>query len=116
LLTRNGVIVLVAAISPYRDARREVRSMIGEFIEVYVNAPLDVCEQRDMKGLYKKARAGQLRCFTGVDDPYEPPPAPDVECRTDLESIEESVIKVLECVLKHLEVDEPNRPQRTSKT
>ena len=95
LLTRNGVIVLVAAISPYRETREEVRRKIGDFIEVYVNAPLEVCEKRDVKGLYKKARAGEIKNFTGIDDPYEPPLNPEVECRTDLESVEESVAKVL---------------------
>ncbi len=95
LLTRNGVIVLVAAISPYRETREEVRRKIGDFIEVYVNAPLEVCEERDVKGLYKKARAGEIKNFTGVDDPYEPPLNPEVECRTDLESVDESVAKVL---------------------
>ena len=95
LLTRNGVIVLVAAISPYRETREEVRRKIGDFIEVYVNAPLEVCEQRDVKGLYKKAREGKIKNFTGISDPYEPPLNPEVECRTDLESVDESVAKVL---------------------
>jgi len=95
LLTRNGVIVLVAAISPYRETREEVRRKIGDFIEVYVNAPLEVCEKRDVKGLYKKARAGEIKNFTGIDDPYEPPLNPEVECRTDLETVAESVSKVL---------------------
>jgi len=95
LLTRNGVIAIVAAISPYREIRDEVRARVGSFIEVFVNAPLDVCEQRDTKGLYRKARAGEIRGFTGIDDPYEPPLHPEVECRTDLESLEESASKVL---------------------
>lgn len=95
LLTRNQVIVLVSAISPYQEIRQEVRERIGNFIEVYVNAPLAICEQRDVKGLYKKARAGEIKNFTGIDDPYEPPLNPDVECRTDLETLEESVAKVL---------------------
>ena len=96
LLTRNGVIVLVSAISPYREIRNEVKQRIGNFIEVYVNAPLEVCEQRDVKGLYKRARAGEIKNFTGIDDPYEPPENPEVECRTDKETIEESVAKVLQ--------------------
>lgn len=95
LLTRNGVMVLVAAISPYRAVRDEVRRQNGDFVEVYVNAPLEVCERRDVKGLYKKARLGQIRNFTGIDDPYEPPVNPDVECETDREAIEESMTKVL---------------------
>jgi adenylylsulfate kinase len=95
LLTRNGVIVLVSAISPYRNIRDEVRQEIGDFIEVYVNAPLNVCESRDVKGLYKRARAGEIKQFTGIDDPYEAPLNPEVECRTDLETLEESTAKVL---------------------
>jgi adenylylsulfate kinase len=95
LLTRNGVVVLVSAISPYREIRQEVKQKIGDFVEVYVNAPLAVCESRDVKGLYKKARAGEIKSFTGIDDPYEAPTAPDVECRTDLETLEESISKIL---------------------
>ncbi len=98
LLTRNGVVVLVSAISPYRAVRDEVRRTIGDFVEIYVNAPLEVCERRDVKGLYRKARAGQLTGFTGVDDPYEPPEHPEIECRTDRETIAESVDKVLRYV------------------
>jgi adenylylsulfate kinase len=94
LLTRNGVIVLVSAISPYREVREEVKASIGDFVEVFVNAPLAVCEERDVKGLYKRARSGEIKSFTGIDDPYEPPSNPEVECRTDLESLEESVAKV----------------------
>ena len=94
LLTRHGVIVLVSAISPYRSIREEVRGKIGDFVEVFVNAPLSVCEGRDVKGLYQKARSGEIKGFTGIDDPYEPPTNPEVECRTDLEELEESVAKV----------------------
>lgn len=95
LLTRNGVIVFVSAISPYRAIREEVRDRIGDFVEVFVNAPLAVCEDRDVKGLYKKARSGEIKGFTGIDDPYEAPENPEVECRTDLESLEESMDKVV---------------------
>jgi adenylylsulfate kinase len=102
MLTRHGVIALVAAISPYRGTRGEVRASIGSFVEVYVNAPLEVCEQRDPKGLYRKARAGELRGFTGIDDPYEEPLHPDVECRTDREELEESVNKVLAAIERAL--------------
>jgi len=80
------------------EPRDEVRSRTPDFIEVYVNAPLNVCESRDVKGLYLKARAGELLQFSGVDDPYEPPENPEVECRTDLETIEESVQKILQFV------------------
>jgi adenylylsulfate kinase len=84
LLQRNGVGVVVSAISPYRDVRNQVRAMMGEdFIEVYINAPLAVCEERDVKGLYAKARSGELKGFTGIDDPYEEPENPELELRTD---------------------------------
>ena len=95
LLTRNGVIVLVSAISPYREIRQEVRERIGDFAEVYVNASLAECEKRDVKGLYQRARAGEIKGFTGIDDPYEAPENPQIECRTDLEELDESVEKVL---------------------
>jgi adenylyl-sulfate kinase len=98
LLTRNGVIVLVSAISPYRAVRDEVRRRIGHFLEVYVNAPLATCEQRDVKGLYRRARAGELQHFTGLDDPYEPPEAPDIECHTERETLAESTAKVLDAI------------------
>lgn len=100
LLTRHGVLVLVSAISPYGAVREEVRQSIGEFAEVYVNAPVEVCEHRDVKGLYRRARSGELKGFTGVDDPYEAPQHPEVECRTDLETVEESVEKIM----RYLEV------------
>jgi adenylylsulfate kinase len=105
LLQRNGVFVITAAISPYRAIREEARSMIKDFVEVYAEAPLEVCEQRDVKGLYAKARAGEIKGFTGVDDPYEPPPGPEVTCRTDRETVEESAQKVLDKLnqLKFLE-------------
>jgi len=95
LLARNGVSVIVSAISPYRATRDQVRGLIPGFTEVYVNAPIEVCEKRDVKGLYRKARTGALRGFTGIDDPYEPPLDPEVECRTDRESLEECVRKIL---------------------
>lgn len=88
--------VLSFWMATYREIRDEVRQNIGRFVEVYVNAPLTVCEQRDVKGLYKRARAGEIRNFTGIDDPYEPPLNPEVECRTNLETIEESAAKVLQ--------------------
>ena len=102
LLSRNGVIVVVAAIAPYRAIRQRIRESSTNFIEVYINAAPSVCEQRDVKGLYRKARQGELVGFTGVDDPYEPPLRPDVECRTDRETIVESAEKVLKCVLNRL--------------
>jgi sulfate adenylyltransferase len=96
LLTRNNAIVLAAAISPYRNIRREVRQRVGDFIEVYVDAPVEVCETRDTKGLYAKARSGEIKNFTGVSDPYEIPEAPEVVCYTDKESEQESVQKVIQ--------------------
>ncbi|MCU0570179.1 MAG: adenylyl-sulfate kinase [Oculatellaceae cyanobacterium Prado106] len=95
LLSRNGVVAIVAAISPYADTRDEIRKDTGNLIEVYVNAPLEVCESRDVKGLYAMARAGELLAFTGIDDPYEPPSQPDVVCYTDRETPAESIAKVL---------------------
>jgi bifunctional enzyme CysN/CysC len=106
LLTRNGVIVLVSAISPYGSVRDEVRRRIGNFLEVYVNAPLAICEQRDVKGLYRRARTGEIHHFTGVDDPYEAPAAPEIECRTDRETLAESTAKVLEAVDRWLGLQE----------
>ena len=94
LLARNGVIVLVPVISPYRAIREEMREQIGSFVEVFVNAPIEVCEKRDVKGLYKKVRAGEIGQFTGISDPYEPPTNPEIECRTDLEELDESVAKI----------------------
>ncbi|HML16660.1 MAG TPA: adenylyl-sulfate kinase [Bryobacteraceae bacterium] len=98
LLSRNGVIVLVSAISPYRAVRDEMRAYIGSFLEVYVHAPLEVCEQRDQKGIYRRVRAGEIHGVSGVDDPYEAPLTPEIECRTDRETLAESVGKVLEAV------------------
>jgi adenylylsulfate kinase len=92
---REGAVAVVCAVSPYRAGREEARGASHGFIEVYVNAPLAVCEGRDVKGMYRKARLGEIKGFTGVDDPYEAPANPEVECRTDLESIEESVAKIL---------------------
>ncbi|MEO8177269.1 MAG: adenylyl-sulfate kinase [Deltaproteobacteria bacterium] len=95
LLTRNGVTVVVAAVSPYAATRAQVRQQIASFVEVHVECPLDECERRDVKGMYEQARAGKLVAFTGVDDPYEPPPQPEVTVRTGEEPVEESLQKVL---------------------
>ena len=94
LLSRNGVIVVVAAISPYRETREEVKAKIGNFLEVFVDCPVEVLAQRDVKGLYKRALAGEVGNFTGISDPYEPPLAPDVTVRSDRETIDESVARV----------------------
>lgn len=95
LLTRNGVGVITAAISPYREVRRECREMIGEFVEVFVKCPVEVCAERDVKGLYKKAFAGEIPQFTGVSDPYEDPENAEVVVETDKETPEQSAAKIL---------------------
>ena len=98
LLARQGTVVLVAVISPYREVRAEIRAQHGIFLEVFANADLSVCEARDCKGLYRQARSGMTQQFTGVSDPYEPPVHPDVKCRTDRETIEESCAKVIRAI------------------
>jgi adenylylsulfate kinase len=96
LLTRNGVGVIVSAISPFKEARDQVRRNIREdFIEVYVDAPVEVCAERDVKGLYKKALAGEISQFTGVSDPYEPPAAPELHIKTNEEEPNESARRVI---------------------
>ena len=96
MLSRNGVIAITAAISPYESVRNEIRERnSSNFVEVFVHAPLAVVEERDTKGLYKKARAGVIANFTGISDPYEEPSSPEVVVDTSKESIEESAEKVL---------------------
>ncbi len=95
LLTRNGITVIVAAISPYRSTRDEARQEIGRFLEVYVKCPLDELIRRDVKGLYAKALRGEIENFTGVSDPYEEPLSPDVVVETDRQSPAESVALIL---------------------
>jgi adenylylsulfate kinase len=85
LLSKHGAVAIAAAISPYRAIRDEVRSSIANFVEVYVNTPLEVCIQRDVKGMYKKALAGEMKNFTGVDDPYEAPLQPEIVIETEKE-------------------------------
>jgi len=94
LLARNGVIVIVAAISPYRAVRDEVKRKIGRFVEVHVDCPIEVLTARDVKGLYKRALAGEISNFTGISDPYEPPENPCVRIRSDRETVEESLGKI----------------------
>jgi adenylylsulfate kinase len=102
LLTRDGIIALVAAISPYRAARNEVRNKIRRFLEVHVDAPLHVCEERDPKGLYRRARSGELLGFTGIDDPYEVPLAPEIRCATDRDTVNTCRDQVVSFVLKYM--------------
>ncbi|MGA1863841.1 MAG: adenylyl-sulfate kinase [bacterium] len=95
LLTRNGVVAIVSAISPYRAVRDENRKQIGSFVEVYVKCPVEICRERDVKGLYKKAVDGEIRNFTGVSDSYEEPLNPEVKVETDKESPDRSLAKIL---------------------
>ncbi len=103
LLVQQQVIVLVAAISPYRDARARVRERIGSFIEVYVDASLETCIQRDPRHLYARALRGELPHFTGIDDPYEAPLHPDIACNTELESCAESTARVLAAIRSRIQ-------------
>ena len=105
LLQRNGTFVITAAISPYREIRDEARAMIKDFIEIYADAPLEVCEERDVKGLYAKARAGEIKGFTGIDDPYEAPENAELVIKTGEQSPEESAQQVIDKLieLKYIE-------------
>src|SRR2546422_10332852 len=94
LLTRNGVVCISAAIAPYHEAREWARKEIGNFVEVYVKCPLEVCRQRDVKGLYKLVDEGKIKNFTGVDDPYEEPERPELVIETDKETPAESVARI----------------------
>jgi adenylylsulfate kinase len=95
LLTRNGIIAIAAAISPYREVRDQNRREIGRFVEVYCKCPLEVCMERDVKGNYRRALAGEIKNYTGIHDPYEEPLAPEVVVETHREGIEESVGKIV---------------------
>lgn len=95
LLTRNGALCISAAIAPYREARSWARQEIGNFVEIYVKCPLEVCRERDVKGLYKLVDEGKIQHFTGVDDPYEEPENPDLVVETSEQTIDESVASIL---------------------
>lgn len=95
LLTRNNVIVLATFVSPYRQQRQNAREDIGDFIEIYVRCPVEMCMKRDVKGMYKRALHGEIKNFTGVDDAYEEPVHPEVVLHTDTETVEQSVENVL---------------------
>ena len=105
LLQRNGVFVITAAISPYEAVRQEARAMAKDFVEVFADAPLEVCEERDVKGLYAKARAGEIKGFTGIDDPYEAPTDAEIVLATDKLTPEESAQQVIDKLveLKYIE-------------
>jgi len=109
LLTRNGVICISAAIAPYREARQWAREEIGTFVEVYVKCPIEVCRQRDVKGLYKLVDEGKITGFTGVDDPYEEPEHAELIVETSKESIGESVGRIF-AKLEELGYVEPEEP------
>lgn len=96
LLTRNEVMAIASAISPHREIREHNRRMIGNFVEVYVKASVEACEKRDVKGLYQKARNGEIKGFTGVDDPYEEPLNPEVVCETETESADSCLEKIIQ--------------------
>jgi adenylylsulfate kinase len=100
-LAKHGVAVVVAAISPYREARDKVRASVATFVEVYVAAPIETCAERDVKGLYAKALAGEIKNFTGVSDPYEPPFRPELVLHTEHERVDESVGRVLAWLERH---------------
>ena len=99
LLSRNGVIVIAPVISPYRQVREELKQTTTNFIEIYVQASLAVCESRDVKGLYAQAKVGKIKNFTGISDPYEEPINPEIICQTDQFTVEQCV----HLVLHHLE-------------
>jgi adenylylsulfate kinase len=100
-LATHGVAVVVAAISPYREARDRVRAAVDSFVEVHVAAPVSTCAERDVKGLYAKALSGEIRNFTGVSDPYEPPTSPEIVLHTEAESVDDSVHKILAWLEDH---------------
>jgi len=95
LIARHGGIAITAAISPYRAIRDEIRGTVENFIEVFVNTPLEICIKRDVKGMYKKALAGEMKGFTGVDDPYEAPVSPELIIETESETPEMSAARIL---------------------
>lgn len=107
LFLDGGVICLCSFVSPTVEIREMARQIIGadDFLEVFVNAPLEVCEQRDVKGLYKKARAGEIKQFTGIDAPFEAPTHPDIEIKTHTEPLETSRDKLFEALLAHIKFE-----------
>jgi sulfate adenylyltransferase len=102
-IVRHDGAVITAAISPYRVTREEVRRMVGNdhFIEVFMDTPLEVCEQRDVKGMYFEARRGKIKSFTGIDDPYEPPAHPEIRLETDHSTVKANVKKIMAYLVSH---------------
>jgi adenylylsulfate kinase len=108
MLNKHGVNAIVAAISPYRDIREEQKKLIENYFEVYVSCPVEICEQRDVKGMYKKAREGIIEHFTGINDPYEEPLTPDIVIETDKLSIEDSLKMILKALMVKKLVEQYN--------
>ena len=102
LLEKHDVVVVASFISPYRKARRLVRDMCSNFVEVFVSASLDECERRDVKGLYKRARAGEIKDFTGIDAPYEEPEHAEIVVETENQQVEESLLKIMEYIEQYM--------------
>ena len=100
-LAAHGVTVVASFVSPYRESRELIRKLCREFMEIYVATPLDECERRDVKGLYARARRGEIKNFTGIDDPYEPPDNPELTLDTRALSVDECVARVLELLAGH---------------
>jgi adenylylsulfate kinase len=96
LLTKNGIVVLTSFISPYRELRDYARREIGDFVEIYVKCPVEICIQRDSRGMYKKALAGEIQNFTGVSDPYEEPLNPEIIIKSDKDTLEETIARIME--------------------
>lgn len=110
LYLHSGVITIVSFISPTREAREYARRIIGEddFLEIYINAPIEVCEARDVKGLYQKARRGEIREFSGIDSPYEAPEHPSLEIKTDMMSIESSIDRICDYLYEMIALPKAN--------
>jgi adenylyl-sulfate kinase len=115
LLSKHGAAAIVAAISPYRSVRDDIRSRTENFVEVYVNTPLEVCIERDVKGMYKKALAGEIKNFTGIDDPYEPPLNPELVIETEKETPEISTARILAKLEAMSLLDSPKMPVYSNK-
>jgi adenylylsulfate kinase len=109
LLTRNGVVCIVSAISPYREARGQCRAAIQDFVEIYVHATVEECAKRDVKGLYAKALAGEIKGFTGVDDPYEPPQSPEIYIDTMNQDPDASLDQILNTLSEIGYIEESSR-------
>ncbi|UHA73323.1 adenylyl-sulfate kinase [Paenibacillus sp. 481] len=100
LLNRNGVTTIISMIAPYLEMRDYARAELASYVEVYVHCPLDECERRDVKGLYAKARKGEITAFTGISDVYEPPVHPEITIHTHINSVESNVRQIVECLMK----------------